>query len=371
MRPLKQILFAFASVALPGGAAPRRRRAPGPEDVAAVRNYVARNRAYTPGEPGRGAAPARAAARPRRRSGPLRARGRPYRRACRQRPQRAAAAAMGVALQAQPGPARPVRRRPLRRSRRRRDRGRLVGRRVLRINGHDWREIRAAYARYQGGEPGFRDQFVTLFMELPALLAAAGFGTDPDLVELRPGAARRGGRRAGARRRRAVPLSRRGRLHRRADAARRPRRCCRRRRARSICASPSEPSASPSVPEIDARLCPAQGDARPRHIDAFLDDALAELRRAAPAQHRRRPQVQHGRRPQHHPRFHAGAAGPGRRAGGSTRSPRGAPSPPPSRASAICARRRATAWSSSASRSATGSNSGRKATSCGCPASAA
>jgi hypothetical protein len=64
------------------------------------------------------------------------------------------------------------------------DRRPLIGRRVLRINGHDWREIRAAYARYQGGLPGFRDQFVTLFMELPALLHAAGFGSDPDRLAL-------------------------------------------------------------------------------------------------------------------------------------------------------------------------------------------
>ena len=63
-----------------------------------------------------------------------------------------------------------------------RDRQPLLGRRVLRINGHDWREVRSAYARYQGGEQAFRDQFVTLFMELPDLLAAAGFGSDPDQV---------------------------------------------------------------------------------------------------------------------------------------------------------------------------------------------
>ncbi len=64
------------------------------------------------------------------------------------------------------------------------DRARLIGRRVLRINGRDWQRVRAAYARYQGGMPGFRDQFVTLFMELPALLAAAGLGEDPDRIHL-------------------------------------------------------------------------------------------------------------------------------------------------------------------------------------------
>ena len=39
--------------------------------------------------------------------------------------------------------------------------------------------MRDAYARYQGGEQSFRDQFVTLFMETPALLAAAGLRRGP------------------------------------------------------------------------------------------------------------------------------------------------------------------------------------------------
>jgi hypothetical protein len=51
--------------------------------------------------------------------------------------------------------------------------------------------VRAAYARYQGGEPGFRDQFVPLFMETPALLAAAGFGSDPAVLTLRLESGRR------------------------------------------------------------------------------------------------------------------------------------------------------------------------------------
>jgi hypothetical protein len=54
----------------------------------------------------------------------------------------------------------------------------LLRRRVTAINGHAWREVRRAYARYQGGEQAFRDQFVTLFMETPALLTAAGLGSD-------------------------------------------------------------------------------------------------------------------------------------------------------------------------------------------------
>ncbi len=52
----------------------------------------------------------------------------------------------------------------------------LQRRRVIAINGRPWREVRTAYSRYQGGERAFRDQFVALFMETPALLAAAGLG---------------------------------------------------------------------------------------------------------------------------------------------------------------------------------------------------
>ena len=59
------------------------------------------------------------------------------------------------------------------------DRRRLVGRRVLRINGRDWREIRTAYARYQGGLPGFRDQFVTLFMETAGVAGGGGLRQRP------------------------------------------------------------------------------------------------------------------------------------------------------------------------------------------------
>ena len=55
----------------------------------------------------------------------------------------------------------------------------LIGSEVVAINGRPWRDVRQAYSRYQGGEQAFRDQFVTLFMETPALLAAAGLGEDP------------------------------------------------------------------------------------------------------------------------------------------------------------------------------------------------
>jgi hypothetical protein len=60
----------------------------------------------------------------------------------------------------------------------------LVGRPVLEINGRGWQNVRETYARYQGGEQAFRDQFVTYFMETPALLAAAGLGENPERLAL-------------------------------------------------------------------------------------------------------------------------------------------------------------------------------------------
>jgi hypothetical protein len=185
MRPLKQILLVLASISLLPAAAP------GPEDVAAVRNYIARNRAYTPA--GRAEALRRLALLPGLTGDPARFElevahiaalsdnghsallppqwASRYKRS----PLRLGLFADGLYVVAAPP-----------------DRRGLVGRQVLRINGHGWRQIRAAYARYQGGEQGFRDQFVTLFMELPALLVAAGFGTDPDLVEYSLAPRRRG-----------------------------------------------------------------------------------------------------------------------------------------------------------------------------------
>lgn len=61
----------------------------------------------------------------------------------------------------------------------------LPGRAVVEINGRPWRSVRDAYARYQGGEQAFRDQFVTYFMETPALLHAAELGEDRDRLTLR------------------------------------------------------------------------------------------------------------------------------------------------------------------------------------------
>jgi hypothetical protein len=178
MRSLKQISLLLAGLAL---LVPAAEAAPGPADIAAMRTYVERNRAYSPAEraealrrlallPGLTGTPARfeleaahiAALADNGHSvllppqWPSR-----YRRS----PVHLGLFADGLYIVAAPA-----------------DRARLIGRRVLRINGRDWREIRSAYARYQGGLAGFRDQFVTLFMEIPTLLVAAGFGTDPDRI---------------------------------------------------------------------------------------------------------------------------------------------------------------------------------------------
>jgi hypothetical protein len=188
MRALKQIPLVLASLAL---TATGLRAAPGPADVEAVRSYVERDRAYRPSAraealrrvallPGLTRSPAHfelevahiAALADNGHSAllppqwPSR-----YRRS----PVHLGLFADGLYVIAAP-----------------RDRAQFVGRRVLRINGHDWRQIRTAYARYQGGLQTFRDQFVTLFMELPALLAAAGFGGDPARITYT--LERRGGR---------------------------------------------------------------------------------------------------------------------------------------------------------------------------------
>jgi hypothetical protein len=178
MRPLKQIPLVLASLALSASAA---KAAPGPADVAAMRTYVERNLAYTPARraealrriallPGLARTPARfelevahiAALADNGHSALL-----PPQWASRYRrsPVHLGLFADGLYIVSAPE-----------------HQARLVGRRVLRVNGRDWREIRTAYARYQGGLQSFRDQFVTLFMELPTLLAAAGFGSDPDRV---------------------------------------------------------------------------------------------------------------------------------------------------------------------------------------------
>jgi hypothetical protein len=176
MRRLKQILLAIAST-LAAAAAPTG------ADVDAVRDFVARNRAYTPaertealgevgrlpdliGDPARfelAAAHIAALAD----NGhsvllptqwPLR-----YPRS----PVHLGLFADGLYVIAAPAPY-----------------AALLHRRVIAIDGHPWQEVRRAYAAYQGGTQPFRDQFVTLFMETPALLVAAGLGTESDALRL-------------------------------------------------------------------------------------------------------------------------------------------------------------------------------------------
>jgi len=175
MRPLKQILLAIASAA---GFCSAAQAAPTQADVAAMRDYVERNRAYTPdarAEALRAVArlpallgyPARfeleaahiAALSDNGHSALLPPQW-PSRHP--RSPVHLGLFADGLYVVAAPG-----------------EHSRLLGRRVSAINGHPWRAVHRAYSRYQGGEQAFRDQFVTLFMETPALLVAAGFGSDP------------------------------------------------------------------------------------------------------------------------------------------------------------------------------------------------
>jgi len=178
MSLLKQIPLLLASLAL---GAPIARAAPGPADIAAMRTYVERNRAYPPAA--RAEALRRIALLPGLTGSPARFELEVAR--------IAALADNGHSVLLPPQWPSRYRRSPLHLGlfadglyvvSAPPDRARLVGRRVLRINGRDWREVRAAYTPYQGGLQSFRDQFVPLFMELPALLAAAGIGSDPNQV---------------------------------------------------------------------------------------------------------------------------------------------------------------------------------------------
>jgi len=187
MAPIKQILAAIASFGLAAAAA----AAPGAADVAAVRDYVAKNRAYSPaaraealrevarlpsffGDPVRFEleAAAIAALADNGHSALL-----PPQWAARhpRSPVHLGLFADGLFVIAAPD-----------------GQAQLIGRRVATINRIPWRTVRRAYARYQGGEQAFRDQFVTLFMETPALLTAAGLGTDPDRLRLTFEGGRRG-----------------------------------------------------------------------------------------------------------------------------------------------------------------------------------
>jgi hypothetical protein len=175
MPTVKQILIAIASLSLAPAAAAA---VPGPEDVAVVRDFVEKNRAYTPAArsealrsvdllPGLLSDPARfeleaahiAALADNGHSALL-----PPQWATRypRSPVHFGLFADGLFVIAAPP-----------------EQANLLRRRVIAINGHPWRTIQRAYARYQGGEQSFRDQFVPLFMETPALMTAAGLGGDP------------------------------------------------------------------------------------------------------------------------------------------------------------------------------------------------
>ena len=179
MKAFKQILLAIASIA----AAVPAFAAPGPEDVAAVRDFVGKNHAYAP------AARAEATRRLELLPGLV---GDPARFEL-EAAHIAALADNGHSVLLPPQwpsryPRSPVHlglfadglyviAAPAAQAG-------LLRRRVIAINGRPWQRVRAFYARYQGGEPGFRDQFVPLFMETPALLAAAGLGTDRNALAL-------------------------------------------------------------------------------------------------------------------------------------------------------------------------------------------
>jgi hypothetical protein len=64
-----------------------------------------------------------------------------------------------------------------------------LGKPVESINGHDWRKLRRELAAYQGGPQSFRDQLLPYFLEIPAVLAAAGFGSTDErmLIGLKDG----------------------------------------------------------------------------------------------------------------------------------------------------------------------------------------
>lgn len=180
MRPLKQILVVIASAA---GLTVSAMAAPTAADVAAVRDYVAKNRSYSAaarvealrraelltglvGQPARFELEAAhiAALADNGHSALL-----PPQWASRypRSPVHLALFADGLYVIAAPA-----------------EHAALLRRRVIAINGHPWRTVHRAYSRYQGGEQAFRDQFVTLFMETPALLAAADLGADADALTL-------------------------------------------------------------------------------------------------------------------------------------------------------------------------------------------
>lgn len=60
----------------------------------------------------------------------------------------------------------------------------LQGREIATINGVPTGDLERAWSRYQGGEPGWRREFIAHFLESPEMLAAAGIGADRDALML-------------------------------------------------------------------------------------------------------------------------------------------------------------------------------------------
>ena len=59
-----------------------------------------------------------------------------------------------------------------------------LGKPVATINGQPWQQVRRAFSAFQGGAEELKDQFFPIFAESPALLTAAGLGSDASKLEL-------------------------------------------------------------------------------------------------------------------------------------------------------------------------------------------
>lgn len=59
-----------------------------------------------------------------------------------------------------------------------------LGKPVASINGQPWQDVRRAYSAFQGGTKELKDQFFSIFAETPALLVAAGIGSEVGKLDL-------------------------------------------------------------------------------------------------------------------------------------------------------------------------------------------
>ena len=58
------------------------------------------------------------------------------------------------------------------------------GSEVVSLGGHSFAQLEQAWSKYQGGEPGWRREFIYFFIESPELLHTAGLIESPDAVSL-------------------------------------------------------------------------------------------------------------------------------------------------------------------------------------------